>query len=197
MNVLKRIIPVVVGLFVLPFFAQSAHAVTTVDFSCGSIATCNGAISTVFSGGVLVSASDLGGITVLDLQGVGDDQGLPFTFLFDTTFSSPNVALIEQGGDGSALLGTILSASGSQAGGFDNIILTVLWTDMSPDFAAALGSSTGIGFADSITITSGGAAQSVDVAIGPGPTPEPSSLLLLGSGILSFGGLLRRRILRA
>ena len=28
-------------------------------------------------------------------------------------------------------------------------------------------------------------------------TPEPASLLLLGSGILSFGGLLRRRILKA
>jgi hypothetical protein len=31
----------------------------------------------------------------------------------------------------------------------------------------------------------------------PAPTPEPSSLLLLGSGILSFGGFLRRRILKA
>jgi len=31
----------------------------------------------------------------------------------------------------------------------------------------------------------------------PSPTPEPSSLLLLGSGILSFGGFLRRRVLNA
>jgi len=198
MNVFKRMVPVVVGLFVLPLFAQNVKA-NTLDFSCVSIASCNGTITDVFSGGTFVSSSDLTGITLINGQGPADDQGLSFTFLFDTSILVPpapaNIVLQEQGGDNSVLAGTILSATGSQVGGFDNIILTVLWTGMSADFANFLGSPNGIGFADNIVLTVNGAAQSVDVAISP--TPEPSSLLLLGSGILSFGGLLRRRILRA
>jgi hypothetical protein len=199
MNVFKRIVPVVVGLFVLPLFAQNVKA-NTLDFSCVSIASCNGTITDVFSLGAFVSSSDLpSGITLVNGQGPADDQGLSFTLLFNTSILVPpaaaNIVLQEQGGDNSILAGTILSATGSQIGGFDNIILTVLWTGMSGDFANFLGSPTGIGFADNIVLTVNGAAQSVDVAIAP--TPEPSSLLLLGSGILSFGGLLRRRILRA
>jgi hypothetical protein len=201
MKVIRRIIPAIVGLFVLPFFVQSAHA-TAVDFGCTGATNCNGTITDVFSGGVFVSATDLVGITLVNGAGPADDQGKNFTFVFDTTLAVPpnsfNIALQEQGGDGSALIGTILSATGAQniaGSGFDAINLTVLWSDMSPDFAMFLGAPTGIGPVFNFVLTVNGAAESVDVAINP--TPEPSSLLLLGSGLLGVGGFLRRRIFRA
>jgi hypothetical protein len=191
--VFRRFIPLLVGLFVLPFVAQSAHA-GTLSFACVSVVTCNGTITDVFSGGTFVSSAS-GGVTVTNIQGPADDQGLSFSFLYDTTQATPNIVLAEQGGDSSILFGNILSASGTQGGGIDNIILTVLWTNMSADFATELGTPNGIGFADNLVLTVNGAAQIVGISIGP--TPEPGSLLLLGSGLLSFGGLLRRRILKA
>lgn len=197
MKVFSRIIPVIVGLLVLPFFAQTTQA-NNVDFGCSGVNACAGSIADVFSGGVLVSATDFGGVTVVNGTGPADDQGLNFTFAFATTVAPPNIVLEEQGGDGSALIGTILAATGVQnlgGSGLDQITLTVLWTAMSPDFATFLGAPTGIGVADNLILTVNGAATSVDVSINP--TPEPGSLLLLGSGLLGVGGFLRRRIFGA
>jgi hypothetical protein len=166
-----------------------------VDFLCGPL-VCNGTVTAVFSSGNLVSASDLGGITVINDSGPADDGGKLFTLLFDTSISGTNIAVTEQtGGDGSTLAGTITGFSGAQFGSSETVDLQVLWTGMPADFAAFLGSPTGTGFVDNIILTLDGSAQSIDVNIQP--TPEPGSLLLLGSGILSFGGLLRRKIFKA
>lgn len=192
-SMLKKFLPILAVAFVLPFFAQSAKA-TSVDFLCGPL-ICNGNVTATFSGGTLVSASDLGGITVINDSGPADDGGLLFTLLFDTSLPAPNIAVAEQGGDGSILAGTIVGFSGAQFGSSETVDLQVLWTGMPADFAAFLGSSTGTGFVDNIILTLDGSAQSIDVNIQP--TPEPGSLLLLGSGILSFGGLLRRKIFKA
>jgi hypothetical protein len=62
-----------------------------------------------------------------------------------------------------------------------------------------LGTSTGMDSGFVIYLTSTRDAQSVDVLITPriSPTPEPASMLLVGSGLLAIGGLLRRRRMTA
>ncbi len=136
MRVFRRFIPAIVGLFILPFFVQSAHA-NTVDFGCTGIANCNGTITDVFSGGVFVSATDLpGGVTVVNGSGPAGDQGQNFTFLFDTTLSGTNIALFDNSAGIFDLTGTILSATGIEnlTPGVDLILMTVLWNNISPDF---------------------------------------------------------------
>src|ERR1700730_4588240 len=78
--VFRRFIPLIVGLFVLPFFVQSAQA-TTVTFHCFTLATCNGNVTDTFSGGVLQSASTTG-VTVVNTAGPAGDQGTNFTLTF-------------------------------------------------------------------------------------------------------------------
>jgi hypothetical protein len=197
MKAFRRFIPAVVGLFILPFFVQSVHA-NSVDFGCTGILNCNGSITDVFSGGVFVSATDLGGITLVNGSGPAGDQGQNFGFIFDTTLSGTNIALFDDTTSLFDLEGTILTATGVQNignSGFDTISLTVLWNNIAPDFAAFLGAPNGVGPVFNFVLTLNGAADSVDVAINP--TPEPSSLLLLGSGLLGVGGFLRRRIFGA
>jgi len=195
MNTLKRIIPVIVGLFVLPLFAQSAQA-TEVDFACGgtvlSILPCNGAITATYSNPfTLTSASTTSAITVLNSQ--GPDLFGFFNLTFDT--GAGTISLVETADDFSTLTGTIVGFGGVQGGGEDNVDLVVNWSNIPADFQSFLGTATGTGITTDVSLSVNGTTETAAVSIIP--TPEPASLLLLGSGLLSFGGLLRRRVLRA
>jgi hypothetical protein len=183
---LKLLLPVIVGLLVLPMFAQSAHG-NAIDFACPVVATpCTG--TETISGG---NASG-SGIGVINTLGPVDDQGDGFTLKFDT--STGTVSLTENGVvDSSTLLGTITSFSIS-TGIDDSVDFHANWGTLPADFQAFLGSATGSDVAITSFLSSNGAVQSVDVNIQPDTAPEPATLLLFGSGLLGLGALVRRKM---
>lgn len=78
---------------------------------------------------------------------------------------------------------TVTSATGSLAGysgGEGNLILTLILPNGTSIDELGVGNSSGI---------FGGTGYMLPML----PTPEPSSLLLFGTGLLAFGGVLRRR----
>ena len=111
---------------------------------------------------------------------------------FDTTAASPNFTLTEIGGDGTTLTGTITAiVSGAQlGGGLDILDLSVSFASLPAEFAAYLGTPSGLA-ANTNIIIQGSTGQSIDVNIQP--VPEPASLWLFGSGLLGLGGLVRRK----
>lgn len=184
----RMLLPVIVGLFVLPMFAQSAHA-GSLDFFCTTtIGPCGGVLNATFSGGVATTGT-ASGVTVLN--DTGPDFPNPFTLAFDINGASPNISLVEQLDDGSTLTGTVLSATGSAFGSNVDLNLLVSWTGLPADFAAFLGAPAGVGFDTNIFIQDS-VGQSIDVNIQP--TPEPATLLLFGTGLLGLGGLVRRKL---
>jgi hypothetical protein len=91
------------------------------------------------------------------------------------------------------------------SGSIDNVLVANL-TGLSGALASSFGGTgtvqvtidlTGVGFLPTLAAPSSLAPISHGSITPTSPTPEPASLLLLGSGLLSIGGLLRRRILGA
>ncbi len=187
---LRMLLPVIVALFVLPMFAQSARA-TGIDFICGA-PTCGGTFNVTFGGGTATSAS-ASNVTVVNDAGPLDDVTKQFTMAFDTTAASPNFTLTEVGGDGTVLQGTIIAIlSGSQlGGGLDMLTLSVSFASLPADFAAFLGAPSGVAANANIFIQGG---TGLDTVINIQSTPEPATLWLFGSGLLGLGGLVRRKL---
>ena len=179
----RRFFFIVVGVFVLSLFVQSAQADSIARFSCGVV--CGGGPVT---SGSTFSATGANSITNL-LTNVPGVTG-PFTFSFDTGVGTANLFDLSD-----TLSGTIFGPVSVTPGGTTTgISFGVLW-DLTPapnvsGFLSGI-PNLGAGVSQVSFETIGGVLDSASVTISP--TPEPGTLALFGSGILLCGRLLRRK----
>jgi len=188
-STLRRSSMWIVVLASLLLIAPGVFAQTNVDFFCslGGSSACTGSVA---QSGTNFSTS---GITVFNDSGPFT-ASVPFTLAFNTTAGS--ISLDGTGMDaGVNLIGKIISFASSNGGSSTGFSIVADWSTLPSAVQAQLGTSTGTDSGFVIYLNKTGAAQSVDVLITPNvsPTPEPASMLLVGSGLLAIGGLLRRR----
>ena len=178
----------IVVLVSLLLTAPGVVAQTNVDFYCtlGGSSACMGS---VVQSGTNFSTS---GITVFNDSGPFIAT-VPFTWAFNTatgTISIDGTGMYS----GMNLIGNILSFGVSGSGTSKGFSLVADWPTLPTGVQTQLGTSTGQDSGFVIYLTGTGAAESVDVLISAAsPTPEPASMLLVGTGLLAIGGLLRRR----
>ena len=144
---------------------------TVAGTGLGSISLSTGALlSSVYTGGVLTSATFAGGSFTVTGNGI---DGIPAGVIFTGTFTG-NVTMSGAAGSGYVVYGQF---SGTLSGG--GTLSGVLSITTSLSGKNGYTGRLGVGSVD----ISGGSA-----------VPEPSTLGLLGSGLFGLGALVRRKI---
>ena len=186
---MKSLLLIATGMLVLPFLAQTAHADSYVDFSCGG-SSCSGTVTQV---GSTYSTAGIGGL-VQSVAGGPDFLTGAFNLIFNTSTTAISLTG-NAAANNDTLLGTIVGANPTSLGGQTLLSLTVNWTSLPTSFQTYLNSPTGSSIGSVIYLNASGAASSIDFTITP--TPEPATFLMLGTGLLALGGLFRRKAFNA
>lgn len=183
---------------------------STVDLQLGA---CSGGVCTMsgtaFGQGSLASGPADWSFTSVD--GSLSLTETATTGVYDVSDSNPSGIGFCYGGsgpvcDGSLLTGnldllTVQQTPNTNTGTFNTFSVANL-TNIGGSLASALGSqgivTVKINFANNTDLSLlFGNTGSVSATMNDGsitPTPEPSSMLLMGSGLVAFGGMLRRKI---
>jgi hypothetical protein len=170
----SKLLLIGLSLLVATLFVQGAKA-DTIDFGCGGSQACTGVVAQ--NGSNYNTTTPIGVTSSL--------EGDLFMLNFDT---GANTIWLSEGGT-TEFMGTITNFSATTNGGVTTVDLGVVWTINAPDSSDNQG-VTPFPSGSVVSITMSGNALSVDVPI---LAPEPAAPVLLSTGLVALGLLLKRR----